>query len=106
MVERQLDPTKPGQDSRSTNDALGGQKTVSTDLVAGRGGPKKRGRQTQVAHLSLPFWMEAWPRLALSKSGEFRLRFVLVERTLFCWGRKSRSVVRSGSLRALPPPWP
>ena len=36
------------------------------------------------AHLSLPFWMEAWPRLALSRSGEFLLRFVLVERTLFC----------------------
>lgn len=35
-------------------------------------------------HLSLPFWMEAWPRLALSKSGEFLLRFVLVERMLFC----------------------
>jgi hypothetical protein len=28
--------------------------------------------------------MEAWPRLALSRSGEFLLRFVLVERTLFC----------------------
>lgn len=35
-------------------------------------------------HLSLPFWTEDWPRLALSKSGEFLLRFVLVERTLFC----------------------
>lgn len=37
-------------------------------------------------HLSLPFWMEAWPRLALSKSGEFLLRFVLVERMLFVEG--------------------
>lgn len=41
------------------------------------------------AHLSLPFWMEAWPRLALSKSGEFLLRFVLVERTLFCGGDRA-----------------
>lgn len=41
-------------------------------------------RDPGMVRLSLPFWMEAWPRLALSKSGEFLLRFVLVERTLFC----------------------
>lgn len=42
------------------------------------------------AHLSLPFWMEAWPRLALSKSGEFLLRFVLVERMLFCGEERTK----------------
>lgn len=60
------------------------------------------------AHLSLPFWMEAWPRLALSKSGEFLLRFVLVERTLFCGKQRTRlcpeseSVFRAGSQHPLP----
>lgn len=43
-------------------------------------------RDPGMVRLSLPFWMEAWPRLALSKSGEFLLRFVLVERTLFVEG--------------------
>lgn len=46
--------------------------------------PSKSMGGSPETHLSLPFWMEAWPRLALSKSGEFLLRFVLVERTLFC----------------------
>ena len=43
-------------------------------------------RDTGMVRLSLPFWMEAWPRLALSRSGEFLLRFVLVERMLFVEG--------------------
>ena len=43
-------------------------------------------RDPGMVRLSLPFWMEAWPRLALSRSGEFLLRFVLVERTLFVEG--------------------
>lgn len=74
----QLDWTEPGQ-------SVGCRER---DGMQGRPGP---------AYLSLPFWMEAWPRLDLSRSGEFLLRFVLVERTLFC-GRKGR--VRSQKLES------
>lgn len=42
-------------------------------------------------YLSLPFCMEFWPRLVRSSMGEFRLRLVLVERTLFCWGGQTWS---------------
>ena len=63
----------------------GGEMVLLTDVTAGRGGSRGIWQAGPgPAHLSLPFWMEAWPRLVLSKSGEFLLRFVLVERTLFC----------------------
>lgn len=68
-------------DSRDT--ALERQKMTSLTGVTVRCGPTSMASSSDT-HLSLPFWMEAWPRLALSKSGEFLLRFVLVERTLFC----------------------
>lgn len=55
-----------------------------TDVTAGGAALGGAAGRAQASHLSLPFWMEAWPRLALSRSGEFLLRFVLVERTLFC----------------------
>lgn len=75
------DWTEPGQNSREQGREVG----LLTDITAvkdGSGAVWWAGPGS--AHLSLPFWMEAWPRLALSKSGEFLLRFVLVERTLFC----------------------
>lgn len=55
-----------------------------TDVTTEGAAPGAWQAGPRPAHLSLPFWMEAWPRLALSRSGEFLLRFVLVERTLFC----------------------
>lgn len=76
-VGGKLDWTEPGRNSREQ----GGEVVLLTDITAVRGGS---WGIWQAAHLSLPFWMEAWPRLALSKSGEFLLRFVLVERMLFC----------------------
>ena len=57
-----------------------------TDVTAGGAALGGAAGRAQASHLSLPFWMEAWPRLALSRSGEFLLRFVLVERTLFVEG--------------------
>lgn len=80
-------------------------RVLLTDVTAGSGsGARQAGPRP--AHLSLPFWMEAWPRLALSRSGEFLLRFVLVERTLFC-GKEGKSYItenQSESQIQLPSP--
>lgn len=81
--------------------------TDITTVRAGSWGARQAGPAP--AYLSLPFWMEAWPRLALSKSGEFLLRFVLVERTLFCGEQRAglchRKPVLYGRVRA-PAPLP
>lgn len=83
LVWGKLHRTEPRWNSREQ----GGEVMLLTDVPAARGGSWGAWRAGPgPAHLSLPFWMEAWPRLALSKSGEFLLRFVLVERTLFVEG--------------------
>lgn len=89
LVWGRLDRTEPRWNSREQ----GGEVMLLTDVTAVRGSSWGAWRAGPgPAHLSLPFWMEAWPRLALSKSGEFLLRFVLVERTLFC-GDKGQDCV-------------
>lgn len=77
-----------------------------TDVTAGGAALGGAAGRAQASHLSLPFWMEAWPRLALSRSGEFLLRFVLVERTLFC-GEEGEELYHrkpKWSQNQLPPP--
>lgn len=74
--------------------------TDITTVRAGSWGAQQAGPAP--AHLSLPFWMEGWPRLALSKSGEFLLRFVLVERTLFCGEQRAGSCYGKGQSTCSP----
>lgn len=75
-----LDWTEPGRDSREREGRV-----LLTDVTAGGVAPGARRAGPRPALLSLPFWMEAWPRLALSRSGEFLLRFVLVEGSAVLW---------------------
>lgn len=97
---------KAGLDRADGIQGAGRGVVLLTELTAVRGGSWPRP-----AHLSLPFWMEAWPRLALSKSGEFLLRFVLVERMLFCGGERTRLCYRkpvslAGSQHPFPASFP
>lgn len=97
LVWGKLHRTEPRWNSREQ----GGEVMLLTDVPAARGGSWGAWRAGPgPAHLSLPFWMEAWPRLALSKSGEFLLRFVLVERTLFC-GDKGQDCVTQKPERSI-----
>lgn len=97
LVWGKLHRTEPRWNSREQ----GGEVMLLTNVPAARGGSWGAWRAGPgPAHLSLPFWMEAWPRLALSKSGEFLLRFVLVERTLFC-GDKGQDCVTQKPERSI-----
>lgn len=87
-----LDWTGPGQEGLQGH-CSGEQKMMLLTAIFAtvRSGPNITAGNPGT-HLSLPFWIEDWPRLALSKSGEFLLRFVLVERTLFCEEWRARAV--------------
>lgn len=78
--------TEPGRDSRKAEEGAADRRHR---WGSGSGGTRQAGPRP--AHLSLPFWMEAWPRLALSRSGGIPASVCAGGEDAVLWGKKGKS---------------